>query len=112
VLQRRAKDLPPELVSRFTQEAVKHKGFEDPAKRWFQVVFVEENGRASTRIVKTGVSDENRVEILPDPNETKPIKEGDRIIVGPFRVFDKLKDGAAIEQFTEGDAQKAKAATS
>jgi len=108
VLQRRAKDLPPELTSLYLDEEGKRKGFEDPAKRWYQVVFVEENGRASTRIVKTGVSDENRVEILPDPKAPKPLKVGDRIVVGPFRVFDKLKEGVRIEQFTEGDVQKSK----
>jgi HlyD family secretion protein len=111
VLQRRAKDLPPELIARFLQETTKRKGFEDPAKRWFQVVFVEENGKASTRVVKTGVSDENRVEILKDPNDPKPIKAGDRIVIGPFRVFDKLKEGQLIEQYTEGDPQKAKASS-
>jgi HlyD family secretion protein len=112
VLQRRAKDLPPELVAHFAQDSIKRKGFEDPAKRWYQVVFVEENGRASTRIVKTGVSDENRVEILPDPNDPKPLKAGDRIVTGPFRVFDKLKEGTLIEQFTEGDPQKSKTGAS
>ena len=111
VLQRRAKDLPPELIARFLQETTKRKGFEDPAKRWFQVVFVEEDGKASTRVVKTGVSDENRVEILKDPNDPKPIKAGDRIVTGPFRVFDKLKEGQLIEQYTEGDPQKAKASS-
>jgi len=106
VLQRRAKDLPPELTARFLQETAKRKGFEDPAKRWFQVVFVEEDGKASTRVVKTGVSDENRVEILKDPDDPKPIKAGDRIVTGPFRVFDKLKEGQLIEQYSEGDPLK------
>lgn len=107
VLQRRAKDLPAELTSRFPEETTKRKGFEDPAKRWFQVVFVEQNGKTSTRIVKTGVADENRVELLADPRDPNPIKAGDRIVTGPFRVFDKLKEGQIIEQFKEGEADKA-----
>jgi HlyD family secretion protein len=111
VLQRRAKDLPTELTSRFKEEKIKRKGFEDPAKRWFQVVFVEENGRASTRVVKTGVSDENRVELLSDPNDPKPIKAGDRIVTGPFRVFDKLKEGSTIEEYSEAEAAKTKASS-
>ena len=108
VLQRRSKDLPPELTAQYAQESVKRKGFEDPAKRWYQVVFVEENGKASTRIVKTGVSDENRVELLLNPKDHKPIKAGDKIVTGPFRVFDKLKEGSMIEQHSEAEAAKSK----
>ena len=111
VLQRRAKDLPTELTSRFKEEKIKRKGFEDPAKRWFQVVFVEEHGKASTRIIRTGVSDENRVELLSDPNDPKPIKSGDRIVTGPFRVFDKLKEGSTIEEYSEAEAAKTKASS-
>jgi HlyD family secretion protein len=101
VLQRRAKDLPPELTANLAKTAVKKKGFEDPAKRWHQVVFVDDNGKAKLKVVETGVSDENRVEILNFGQNPGALQEGEKVIVGPFRAFDKLKDGKPITPFVE-----------
>jgi HlyD family secretion protein len=105
VLQRRAKDLPSELTSKYVQQAAKRKGFEDPNKRWFQVVFVEQDGAARCKVVHTGVSDESRVEVTANPNEPDSLREGERVIVGPFRAFDKLRDGRAVKEFVEGEAK-------
>jgi HlyD family secretion protein len=107
VLQRRSKDLPPELTAKALKDVVKKKGFEDPAKRWFQIVFVEKDGKALTRIVKTGVSDENRVEIL-NTDDASGLKAGDRVIVGPYRALEKLREGKAIKKFVETQDQTKK----
>jgi HlyD family secretion protein len=69
----------------------------DPARRYHQVVFVEEGGQARCRLVKTGISDENRVEILAG------VAAGERVVAGPYRAFDKLKDGRPVRQAAEGE---------
>ncbi|HVJ82632.1 MAG TPA: efflux RND transporter periplasmic adaptor subunit [Planctomycetia bacterium] len=107
VLQRRAKDLPPEVVAPYADKHQKKAGFEDPSKRWYQVVFVEDGGFAKCKVVRTGISDEHRVEILADPGSSDAIKEGDRIVTGPFRVFDKLKQGRSVTQYVEAPAKDA-----
>ena len=53
-------------------------------------VFVDDRGVARARPVETGLSDERRVQILAglDPTE--------KLIVGPFRALDELKDGSPV----------------
>ena len=48
------------------------------------------HGVARARPVETGLSDERRVEILSG------LKPADRVIVGPFRALDELKDGDPV----------------
>lgn len=56
-----------------------------------EVVFVNEEGVAKMREVKTGISDYENIEIL------EGIKEGEEIVSGPFLVVSKrLSDGDAI----------------
>lgn len=56
-----------------------------------EVVFVNEEGIAKMREVKTGISDYENIEIL------EGIKEGEEIISGPFLVVSKrLSDGDAV----------------
>jgi HlyD family secretion protein len=59
---------------------------EEPVK----VVFVIENGKGLQREVKTGISDETRVEILSG------LKPGETVITGPYRSLRDLKDGDAV----------------
>lgn len=57
-----------------------------------EVVFVLEDGLAKKRIVKTGISDFERIEIL------EGLKEGELIISGPFLAVSKrLNDGDLVE---------------
>jgi len=80
------------------------------------VVFVAVDGKAVQRIVKTGISDETQVEIVSG------VKEGDKVITGPYRSLRDLDDGEKIlvtdqkqeersrrkkakEEETEGEAQ-------
>jgi HlyD family secretion protein len=90
VLHRRARDLPRALVEGLEQEGQRGAGVKDPSRRYHQVVFVSTEGRARARLVKTGISDESRVEIL------EGLDVGETVVAGPYRVFDKLKDGRAV----------------
>jgi HlyD family secretion protein len=97
VLHRREKDLPRALVEQLGAELVRGPGVKDPSRRYHQVVFVESAGKARFRLVKTGISDEGRVEV------TDGLQEGERIIAGPYRAFDKLKDGKPVTEAKEAD---------
>lgn len=73
-----------------------------------EVVFVNEEGIAKMREVKTGISDYENIEIL------EGIKEGEEIVSGPFLVVSKrLSDGDAItakkEKGKEGDKKEEEA---
>jgi len=59
----------------------------------FECVFVVNNGEAKLRVVKTGIQDDSKIEILSG------LKEGDQIITGPYNVVSKtLKSGDKVEQ--------------
>ncbi len=58
----------------------------------FEVVFVNNKGKALIKVVETGVQDDNNIEIL------KGIKEGDEIITGPYNlVTKKIQSGDKIK---------------
>jgi HlyD family secretion protein len=97
VLHRRAKDLPAAVREHLEDDATHRAGVKDPSRRYHQVVFVESEGKAHCRIVKTGISDESRVEVLGG------LEEGERVIGGPYRVFDNLKEDKPVKEATEKD---------
>jgi len=62
----------------------------------FEVVFVNNNGKAKIKVVETGIQDDNNIEII------KGLKEGDEIITGPYNlVSKKLKNGDKIRVDSE-----------
>lgn len=62
----------------------------------FECVFVVNNGAAKLRVVKTGIQDDSKIEIVSG------LKEGDRIITGPYNMVSKtLKSGDKVEQKEE-----------
>jgi HlyD family secretion protein len=93
VLHRRARDLPRRLLAELAPEAA--GGGRDPGRYYQPVVFVCAGGAAECRPVQTGVSDRTRVEILSG------LKEGERLIVGPYQVFDRLRDGKPVAEMAE-----------
>lgn len=95
VVHRRAKDLPAAMAAQLEAETVVKPGRQSAAQRYHQVVFVANQGRAEVRLVKTGISDETRVEIV------EGLKAGEAVIAGPYRIFDKLKDGKSIKEMTD-----------
>ncbi|HET8796154.1 MAG TPA: efflux RND transporter periplasmic adaptor subunit, partial [Thermoanaerobaculia bacterium] len=66
---------------------------EDKPKKKY--VFLAVDAKAKQVEVQTGISDTTHVVIASG------VKEGDRLITGPFRTLKKLKDGAAIAETTE-----------
>jgi HlyD family secretion protein len=100
VLHRQARELPPELRQQLEDHYLKVPGVKDPSRRYHQVVFINDNGVARCRLVKIGISDESRVEIVSG------LEESESVIVGPYRVFEKLKDGALIKELIEQDEVK------
>jgi HlyD family secretion protein len=67
----------------------------------FECVFVNNKGVAKLRVVKTGVQDDTKIEILSG------LKEGDEIIIGPYNVVSKtLKSGDKIEANKEAKKEE------
>jgi len=98
VVHRRRKDLPDTpAVQAWAERNARSPGEKarDAALRYIKIVFVLEGGVARARPVETGISDERRVEILSG------LTSGDRVIVGPFRVLDQLKDGQPVRAEVE-----------
>jgi HlyD family secretion protein len=67
-----------------------------------KVVYVVEDGKARERVVRTGVSDETRVEIL------EGLKPGEKVVTGPFRSLRDLKDDMAVQVTTPDEEDKNK----
>jgi len=58
-----------------------------------EVVFVVENNLAKQAPVKTGISDDNNIEILSG------LKEGQKVVSGSYKALSKiLKDGSAVKE--------------
>jgi HlyD family secretion protein len=63
--------------------------------RYLKIVFVLDGDAVRARPVRTGLSDERRIEILWG------LEADEQVVVGPFRVLDELKDGQPVA-VTEG----------
>lgn len=102
VVHRRRKDLPDRPDVRKSAERLARLPGEkarEAEARYLKIVFVKEGDVARARPVETGLSDEQRVEILSG------VEPSDQIITGPFRVLDELKDGQRVklEETNDGD---------
>ena len=63
---------------------------EEPEK--FECVFVNDNGVAKLKVIKSGIQDDSNIEIISG------LKDGDEIITGPYTMVSKtLKSGDKIE---------------
>ncbi len=93
VVHRRRKDLPdtPEVRAWSERNARSpgEKAVEIEA-RYVKLVFVLEGNTVRARPVETGLSDERRIEILSG------LKPDDKVVIGPFRALDELKDGSPV----------------
>ncbi|MEL7146592.1 MAG: efflux RND transporter periplasmic adaptor subunit [Bacteroidota bacterium] len=70
---------------------------EDEDDELKEVVFINVDGKAEIREVKTGINDFDNIEIL------EGVKEGDKVITGPFLVISKrLKNGESITEKGSG----------
>lgn len=105
VVHRRRKDLPetPE-VRRWAEGHARSPGEKatEAEARYITIVFVVEGGVAHARPVEIGLSDERRVEILSG------LRPDEKVIVGPFRALDELKDGDTVTPVAAADLGTAK----
>lgn len=63
----------------------------DSSENLKEAVFINENGKAVLRFVKTGIQDTQNIEIIDG------LKQGESVIVGPYSTVTKdLKDGSMI----------------
>lgn len=98
VVHRRAKDLPREvaqLAQQLEKDSPKSQGAKASSRTYQQVVFVYADGKAACRLVKTGISDENQVEIVSGLND------GEKVVAGPYRILDKIRDGKALTEMID-----------
>jgi HlyD family secretion protein len=73
-----------------SKEVSDEKVDEEPEK--FECVFVNDNGEAKLKVVKSGIQDDSNIEIISG------LKDGDEIITGPYTMVSKtLKSGDKIE---------------
>jgi HlyD family secretion protein len=66
------------------------------------VVFVVQDGKAVQRVVKTGISDETRVEIVSG------VKAGDKVVTGPYRSLRDLEDAERVLVTDEKQEERAR----
>jgi len=108
VVHRKRKDLPEKLVAEYDQALMAAGASERQTKAMYlPVVFCMDGQKAYSHAVRTGISDESHVELVSG------IGLEDRVITGPYRSLDQLKDGAEVklEAPAGGDKAKAEAAT-
>ena len=67
-----------------------------------KVVFVVADGKVHQREVRTGISDETRVEVLAG------LKPGEQVVTGPYRSLRDLQDGDAVQISKPEDEKKAR----
>lgn len=66
------------------------------SKEKFECVFVDNNGKAKIKIIKTGIQDDTNIEVKSG------LKKGDKIIVGPYTTVTKeLKSGDKVTKKNE-----------
>jgi HlyD family secretion protein len=94
VSHRRLKELPNTPLFRdwvARQPKTPSEKGKDDSVRYVTIVFVMVNGEARARPVKTGISDQERIEIL------EGIGPEDDVIVGPFRVLDEMEEAQPVK---------------
>lgn len=92
VVNRRRRDLPEDLVSAYDerQKAAITEGRPRLAEH-LNVVFRIVDDIAHPVLINVGISDEDGVEVLGG------LSPEDRVVVGPFRSLDQLKDGSIVK---------------
>jgi HlyD family secretion protein len=92
IVTNRAPNAAAVPIQAVVERSVNEDDDDAPKKKY---VLLAANGKAKQVEVTTGISDATHVAVLSG------VKNGDRIITGPFRTLKKLKDGAAIEETKE-----------
>ena len=92
VVHRKRKDLPDALLKE-RNDALDDRdaGGRNRIAEYLKVVYCIEDNVAHPRLIRTGIVDARNVEIVEGITAT------DRIVVGPFRSLDQLKDGVKVK---------------
>ena len=79
-----------DILAELEKEDQKDKGTYKPDEK-FECVYVNVNGKAKLRVIKTGIQDESKIEILSG------LKKGEEIITGPYTLVTKeLESGDKV----------------
>lgn len=89
VVDRNIDDLPASLTS---------SPLVDRTKKFAQVVYELVDGKAKARVVKSGASDLTRTVIV------EGLEPGTRVVTGPFKALQGLKEGKVLEEDTGAPA--------
>ncbi len=99
VVQRKRRDLSEELRKEVDAlEARLPQAEQLRAADYLKIVFCTPDGKAQVRLVETGISDATSVEV------TRGLGTEDRVVIGPYRSLDTLKEGAVVK--IEGEKAK------
>ena len=91
VVHRLRKELADPIVAEFERrQAALDLSERARQAQYIKVVYVMEEDKARIRLIEPGIADTRRVEIL------EGVEPGERVIVGPYRSLDQLKDGRKV----------------
>ncbi|HNQ23807.1 MAG TPA: efflux RND transporter periplasmic adaptor subunit [Phycisphaerae bacterium] len=92
VVNRKRNDLPKPLIEEYDRQvAQRGQGVSQNLAEYVKLVFCVEEGKAYPHLVETGISDATRVQV------TSGLTPTSKIVVGPYRSLDQLKDGAPVK---------------
>jgi len=91
------------LKSDNKEESKKSAGDKDQSEQTY--VFIVANGKAVRKTVEIGLSSDSEQEIISG------VKQGQQVIVGPYRVLTNMRDGNEVEIREKTDAEKKAAKT-
>ncbi|HRX87607.1 MAG TPA: HlyD family efflux transporter periplasmic adaptor subunit, partial [Phycisphaerae bacterium] len=91
VVYRKRRDLPKELVAAHDEQVAGDEEAAERSAQYVKLVFCVNDGKAEARLVDTGISDTQRVEIVDG------IAAGDQVVTGPYRSLDQLADKSTVK---------------
>ncbi|MBN2446978.1 MAG: efflux RND transporter periplasmic adaptor subunit [Phycisphaerae bacterium] len=101
VVHRKRRDLPDELVKehdRLTRES--DEAVQQNVAEYIKLVFCVVDGKAEARLAQTGISDARGVEVIGG------VGPDDKVVVGPYRSLDSLKDDSQVKIEEKKTAEK------
>ncbi len=107
VVHRLRKELADDILVEFDRRQANLELSERARQaQYIKVLYVMENDKARIRLITTGIADSKRVELL------EGAALDDKVIVGPYRSLDQLRDGKKValieESKKEGEQQPGK----
>ena len=84
-----------DILAELEKEDQKEKGTYKPDEK-FECVYINNKGKAELRVIKTGIPDDSKIEILSG------LKKGEEIVTGPYTLVTKdLESGDKIQEQKE-----------